>query len=114
MGPPGLMATPRSGGTTTRSNALTGSQIELVTRAAHKALSVSGIEIGPSKVARIVRRFAKTLARSRLTFHEFLADAANRRRLLLRDPDLARVVAYLDPVGETAVNNVLRERVRRG
>jgi hypothetical protein len=100
------------GGTTTR-NALTGQQIEMVTRAAHKALAERGEQIGPSKIARVIRRFGHALNRSRMTFHEFLCNEANRPRLLLQDPELVRVIAYLDPTGETAVNNVLRQRSRR-
>ncbi len=108
MGPPGLTATPRAGGTTTRDNALTGSQIQLVLRAAHAALAASGIDVGPSKVTKVVRRFSHALKRSGLTFHEFLTDQANHRRLILIDPELARVIAYADPTGETAVRNVIR------
>jgi hypothetical protein len=50
------------------------------------------------------------------TFFEFLANAvqlsAEQRRQALCDPDTARVISYLDPTGETAVNNVRREQER--
>jgi hypothetical protein len=101
---------PPPGGSTTARTALTGNQIQLVIAAAHKALSASNIEIGPYKVNKIVRRFTKALVRSRLTFHEFLSDQASQRRLLLRDPELASVIAYVDPTGEKAVNHVLHQR----
>lgn len=96
--------------TATRVNALTGSQIELLTRAAHKALESSDVIVSPSKVARIVRRFGHALKRSHMTFHEFLGDEANRDRLRLADPELFYTLAYYDKVGEDAVNNVMRER----
>lgn len=112
MAPPGLLAPTRSGGSTDTIH--TGSHIEKAIRAAHKALNSCGIDISPSKVNRIVRRFAANAKRHGLTFHEFLTDAANltpkQRGQILTDPDLARVIAYLDPVGEEAVSRVLAAR----
>jgi hypothetical protein len=32
---------------------------------------------------------------------------AQQRRQALANPDIARVIAYTDPTGETAVNNVM-------
>lgn len=49
MSPPGLLAVPAPGGTTTGRQALTASQLELMTRAAHKALVDCDVVIGPSK-----------------------------------------------------------------
>ena len=101
---------PGSGGNTKGRHALTGAQLEIVLRAAHCALAASGLEITPSKVNRIVRRFSKTLARARLTFHEFLTNEANRTRIALLDPELRYVLPYFDPIGEKAVNHVMHER----
>lgn len=104
-----------SGGTTTRTNALTGKQLNLVLRAAHRALSANGDTISPSRVNRIVRRFSKALARADVTFHEFLTDEANRKLVVMIDPELAPILPFWrDPVGEKATNNVMRERARRG
>lgn len=47
MSPPGLLAVPAPGGTTTGRQALTASQLELMTRAAHKALVDCDVVIGP-------------------------------------------------------------------
>jgi hypothetical protein len=99
-----------SGGSTTGRVALTGHQLTLVTKAAHTALTECDVEIGPCKVNKIVRRFAKMLVRHRLTFHEFLSDSANSMRFAGGDPELAKVIAYLDRTGEDAVNHVMRER----
>jgi hypothetical protein len=45
-------------------------------------------------------------------FEAFLVNSmqltAQQRRQALANADIARVVAYADPTGETAVNNVLR------
>jgi hypothetical protein len=78
--------------------------------AAHRALTDSGEEISPCKVNRIVRRFAKALVRSRLTFYEFLDNKANQR-WVRGDPVLVRTIRYCDdPTGEKAARNVDRER----
>ena len=114
MSPPTAVATNQPGGTTTGRTALTGKHLELMVRAAHTALRECEVVISPSKVNRLVRRFAKAIGRQGMTFHEFLSDEANlspRQRVqLVANPDLARAIAYLDPVGETAVNRVKRQR----
>jgi hypothetical protein len=110
MSPPGQMAPNPSGGSTI----CTGSQIESAIRAAHTALSACGVEISPRKVNRIIHRFIGRAKSHGWTFHQFLSDAANlsskQRNHLLAQPEWARAIAYLDPTGETAVNNVKRER----
>jgi len=70
----------------------------------------SGIDISPAKVNKLARRFEKALRKARITFHEFLADETHRRRLAAAHPELAPVISYLDPTGETAVNRVMRQR----
>lgn len=100
----------RIGGTPTGRNALTESQLNLVISAAHTALTGCDEEISPSRVAKVVRRFGVALKRSRLTFHEFLSDSANQIRYVGGDPELTRVIAYLDRTGENAVNRVMRQR----
>lgn len=101
------------GVTTTGRPALTGSEIALVLRAAHKALAESApdAEVSPSKVNRIVRRFAKELARSGMTFGVFLDNKANQR-WMRGDPILLCTISYLDPTGDKAARNVDRERDR--
>jgi len=111
MSPPGLRATPRAPGGTTSP----GSH-ELAVRAAHKALRDCGVEILPCKVNRILRGFEKRARREGVTFHEFLSGAAGltpgQRRRIAADPDLQRVIAYTDPTGETAVDNILKRAGR--
>lgn len=112
-GPPNPLPPNGAGGDTTGRKALAGSQLELIIRAAHKALADSDIAITPMKTNRIVRRFEQALRRSRMTFHEFLTDEANRDRIKMKDPLLSRVLSYADPTGERAVNNVMRQRRRK-
>lgn len=69
-----------------------------------------------SKVVRIVRRFEDSHDGHGLSFFYYLAamvrlDAEQQRQMLL-NPDVARVIAYADPTGETAVNRVMREQSR--
>jgi hypothetical protein len=104
------------GGTTTGRQALTGTQLEAMTRAAHTALNDCGVIVGPSRVARIIRRFAKAISRHGYTFHEFLTNeaalTAEQQHRILGHPEWARCIAYADPTGEHAVNRVMNSRYR--
>jgi hypothetical protein len=81
----------------------------MVISAAQRALTDGGQDITPARVAKIVQRFSEALRRSRLGWCEFL-EAKRNQRWLRGDPVLMKVIAYCDPVGERAVNHVLRER----
>lgn len=100
-----------SGGTT---GAEAHGQTERLIRAATQILDGCGYGMGPRKVHRLVRKFEARVARNGWEFFDFLANAvlmdADTRRRALLDPDVARVIAYADPTGETAVSNVLRGR----
>ncbi|AXN50991.1 hypothetical protein [Mycobacterium marinum] len=110
MSPPGPAPAP-SGVSTTGRDALAGSQLERVSNAARKALIDRGDGmVSAQKVHRLVRRFDKALRRTHLSFDAFLDLEPQRRRAAMNDPDLLRVIAYCDPVGEDAVNRVLRQR----
>lgn len=87
---------------------------ETLIRVAHAILEHAGYEgIGPRKVHRLVRQYQDRVAPNGWSFLDYLANAvqmdAERRRGLFADPALARVIAYADPTGETAVKNVMRE-----
>ena len=105
-------ATPASGSTTSR-KALTGDELNLIIKAAHRALldKANEADVSPCKIAKTCRRFAKMLCRSRMTFHEFLADKANQV-WAQGDPVMVRTISYLDPTGDRAARNVDRERRR--
>ena len=104
------------GGTTTGRPALTGTQLEAMTRAAHTALSECGVIVGPAKVARIIRRFGKAISAHGYTVHEFLTNeaalTAEQQHRILGHPEWARCIAYADPTGEHAVNRVMNSRSR--
>jgi hypothetical protein len=85
-------------------------------RVARKAFADADVTISPSRISRLVRRCLDRAKRYNVPFRDSLAEAANlssaQRRRVFADPELARCIAYCDPVGEAAVNNVLRERRR--
>ena len=82
--------------------------------AVHAAAANADIRLSPSKVARMVQKFDRVARRSGATFHEFLTREANLPpaavRQMMAHPEWHRVIAYADPVGEKAVNHVMRER----
>ena len=69
------------------------------------------------RIAIRVEQVRVGVQRNGWTFHEFLTKeahlSAEQHRRLLCDPDYARTIAYLDPVGNTAAANVDRERGQR-
>jgi hypothetical protein len=103
MAPPGLTATRTTGGDTSA---------ETLIKHAHKLLCACGIQMSPSKVSRLVREYRHRVERNGFPFEAFLVNSvqltAQQRRQPLANPDIARVIAYADPTGETAVNNVMR------
>jgi hypothetical protein len=68
--------------------------------------------MSPSKVSRLVREFKHRVEQNGFPFEEFLVNAvqvtAEQRRRLAANPDIAKVIRYADPTGETAVRNVER------
>lgn len=89
-----------------------GSEIQRLKVAAAAILRNCGLDYGPHKINRLVLTFARRVQGNGFDFVDFLANAvqlsAEQRRRALADPDVARAIAYADPTGETAVNNVLR------
>lgn len=110
-GPPGLVARTRFGGSTAPS------KNELIS-AARLILDNCGIGLGNRKVFRLVDRFVERAPNA--SGHAFFLYLTNAVRMseaqkvaAMSSPDIARCIAYADPTGETAVNNVMRE-VRYG
>ncbi len=69
-----------------------------------------GVHWSASKTSRVVRAYVRTVQGNRFAFADYVAnqimETEHQRRV---DADeLRRVTAYVDPVGETAVNRVLR------
>ncbi len=78
--------------------------------AAHAVLSNCGVELSFTKVRRMVQNYERRAQRYGLDFGKFIANQvvmSEHQRRVVAD-ELRRVTAYVDPVGETAVNRVLR------
>jgi hypothetical protein len=67
-------------------------------------------EVSPSKITNLLRRFEQTLARTHVSFHEFLTDQTSRNRVFAADTGLRSLLGYLDPTGVKAARNVDRQR----
>lgn len=111
MSPPGLMARPRPGGST----APTKNELIAV---ATLILDNCGIQFGRRKLFRLVDRFKERAPDADGgVFFQYLTAAVQmtveQQHVALANPDVARIIGYADPTGETAVNNVIRERRRR-
>lgn len=105
MAPPALQMQNPIGGPTSA---------EALISHAHKLLANCGIAISPSKVSRMVRKYKHRVENNGFPFEAFLVNtvqlSAQQRRQMLANPDIASVISYSDPTGETAVNNVVRGR----
>lgn len=110
MRSPGLTAIPASGGTTSADTP------ETLIRDARLLLQACGIDRSQSWVSRTVRAYHGSAIRG-LPFGHFLAArlelGAQQRAELHAHPEYRYVLEYADPVGETAVGNVMREQGRR-
>lgn len=72
--------------------------------------------MSPSKVSRMVREFKNRVEKNGFPFEAFLVNTVQlteqQRRQVAANPDVARVISYADPTGETAVNNAMRRTNR--
>lgn len=86
--------------------------VETLIRDAHVILTNCGVAMSPSKVSRLARAFKTRVERNGFAFFDFLANAVQldeqQRREALANPEIARVIGYADPTGETAVAHVMR------
>jgi hypothetical protein len=85
---------------------------EVLNRDAHQLLAKCGIERSPSWVKRTVRDYARHVSGNGFPFGAYLLNRvemnAVQRRVAMNDPELASMLCYADPTGETAVNRVIR------
>ncbi|MGV7669102.1 hypothetical protein PJN91_17165 [Mycobacterium kansasii] len=77
-----------------------------------------GAPLGANAINRLVMNFTQRMpGGSGWAFFLYVTNAvqmsSEQQRSALQNPDIARAIAYADPTGETAVNNVMRQ-VRRG
>jgi len=86
---------------------------ERLIRDAHTILANCGVTMNPQRVTRLVRTFKRRVEFNGWDFFHFLATAIQLndtdRRKAMANPEVARVIAYADPTGETAVAHVMRE-----
>ena len=108
MSPPGAVAALARPGVTTSPD------MAALRAAAETILGNVGINFGPNKVNRLCVTFAERVERNGFAFFDFLANTvqldADQRRRVRMDPEMASVIEYADRTGESAVNNVIRER----
>lgn len=90
------------------------SGIEDLKVAARTVLWNCGINYGPNRINRLCVQFVERVHGNGFDFFDFLANkvalSADDRRRALADPDVQKVIGYLDPVGERAVSNVMASR----
>lgn len=103
-------AVTRMGGTTSPL------QVPMI-NAARLIFDACGVNISENRISRMVRRFINwSPAAGGEIFFQYIANevqlSEQQRRAAFDHPDVARVISYLDPTGEAAVNNVLRESRR--
>lgn len=86
-----------------------GQTIQEAVRTVHAILDNAGVRLSPSKVSRIVRRWAHQGAGTLVdALAEQVAMSTAARRAITDHPDYEPVINYCDPTGEAAVRNVMR------
>jgi hypothetical protein len=91
------------------------SQKELAT-AARRLADTSGLYLGQNKILRMALKFkalrpqGDTSAFLQWLVNEVNLSAEQRQRAARSIPQIARVISYSDPLGETALNDLLHGR----
>jgi len=84
--------------------------VERLTAETRAVLDRFGVHWSASKTSRVVRAYVRTVQGNRFAFADYVANQivlSEHQRRVVAD-ELRRVTAYVNPVGETAVNRVLR------
>ena len=88
---------------------------ETLNRDAHRLLAACGVERAASWVKRTVRDYLSGISAG-YPFGAYLMNRvelnAEQRRMALTNSELACLLNYADPTGETAVRNVMKEASR--
>ncbi len=91
-----------------------GPQRDWLIAAAHTVLSNCGVQMSWTKVRRMVQNYERRVQRYGFDFDDYIAtQVASEMQRRVGADELRRVTAYVDPVGEQAVNNVLKDQGRR-
>ncbi len=82
-------------------------------RETHAVFNRCGVSVSPGRVIKLVRTYVRRAQGDGVVFADYLAQVAvgEHQRRLVAD-ELRRVTAYVDPTGESAVNNVVRGGLR--
>jgi len=82
-------------------------------RETHAVFDRFGVQVSPGRVIKLVRTYVRRVQGDGVVFADYLAQVAvgEHQRRLVAD-ELSRVTAYVDPTGESAVNNVVRGGTR--
>lgn len=87
---------------------------EQLVRHAHTILSACGRSMSANKVCKVVRQYQRHVKPNGWVFWDFMANAmlltGDQRSVMATDYDVYKTICYLDTVGETAVDNVTRQR----
>jgi len=89
--------------------------VERLTAETRAVLDRFGVRWSPSKTSRVVRAYVHQVQGNRSAFADYVADQimeSEHQRRVVAD-ELRKVTAHVDPVGERAVNNVLKDQGRR-
>lgn len=90
---------------------------EQLLRDAHVILDNCGVQMGHSRLCRLVRTYERSVRGNGWAFFDYLATAmavsAEVRQRAIANPDVARIIAYADPTGEQAVAHVMHQQGQR-
>jgi len=84
--------------------------VERLAAETRAVLDQFGVHWSASKTSRVVRAYVRTVQGNRSAFADYVANQivlSEHQRRVVAD-ELRKVTAYVDPVGETAVNRVMR------
>lgn len=78
-------------------------------RETHAVFDRCGVSVSPGRVIKLVRTYVRRAQNNGLDFGDYIADqvTSEHQRRVVAD-EIHKVTAYRDPVGEQAVNRVLR------
>ncbi len=84
-------------------------------RETHAVFDRLGVPVSPGRVIKLVRTYVRHVQGTGLAFGDYLdtqVEMSEMQRRAVAD-ELRKITAYVDHVGERAVNNVLKDQGRR-
>jgi hypothetical protein len=87
---------------------------EQLVRHAHVILSACGRSMSANKVCKLTHRYEQFVQRNGWTFFDYITNemllTEQEQAAIWADPDAYNSLRYLDPTGDCAVRNVMRQR----